>query len=156
MTTNLTALIVSLLVTNVSESIDQPRNDFVLTPNLEAVYRGGNQWSFPVPSPTKRVTTEVYDHRLLILEAEGITFTNVLASVRKLRKEETYAQVTPAPQWVIHPDRTYVDTNPPVNFVATNGIMFNAIYFTNALFTTNSLLVITNDGVKYIAFPPPK
>jgi hypothetical protein len=147
MITNLLACITTILVTNVSENIQQPHNDYLLTPNLNAVM------NWPVEPPTKRVTTEVYEQRILTIEAEGITFTNILASVRKLRKEETYFQVIPPPHWLIQPDRTYVDTNPPM-----------ALYWTNGIGTTNQLvwgmistnvLIFTNTTPKYPAFPPP-
>ena len=142
MTTNILATILTLLVTNVAENIEQQPN-YNLNYVIPVDVLSNQHWSIPAPNPIRRVTTEVYEQRLLILEAEGLHFTNVLASVRKLRTVETYRQTIPQPQWVLDPERTTTDTNPPVAFFATNSAIFGSVLiYTNWIYGTNATNIL--------------
>lgn len=146
MTTNILATILVCLVTNVTERIHVPDNQYLDAVDL--VYRppGSPSWHYtPPPPPQKKyVTTEVYDQRLLILEAEGQTFTNTLASVLKLRKVETFIQripQAPAPTWEQDEARTSVETN--FTSFSTNGWQGQW----NILVATNHILTLTNNQI---------
>lgn len=114
MTTNLIATIVVCLVTNSSEWIHNKPT--IIQHDL--LYR--EPWT-PQPDhqlriapATKYVTTEIHEQRWLVLEAEGLKFTNVLTSVLKQRTSETFVQripAPPAPTWELDTNRTSVQTN---------------------------------------------
>lgn len=102
MTTNILATLLTLLVTNIHEHVETGR----FNPWVYAI----NPPPAPQPLPDlKHRTTEIHEQRLLILEAEGITFTNIIKSTRTLWKSETFVAKALEPQWEIDTNKTIVD-----------------------------------------------
>lgn len=152
MTTNLIATIVVCLVTNSSEWIhNKPaiiqhdllyREPWTLKPDHQ----------FFIPPATKYVTTEIHEQRWLVLEAEGLKFTNVLASVLKQRTSETFVQrvtTPPAPTWELDTNRMSVQTN-FAEVLFYSDALFGTVLLTNVTggwtnsSLTNSVLTLTN------------
>lgn len=102
MTTNIIATVLTLLVTNIHERVETGRIE---------------QFFYAIPNPPlpralpdlKHRTTEIHEQRLLILEADGITFTNIIKSTRTLWKSETFVAKALEPQWEIDTNKTIVD-----------------------------------------------
>jgi hypothetical protein len=142
MLTNLLASIITCLVTNTAETIHQPGLSWdytipVLTPGFD---------NRPQPRPSsKSIRTDVNEMRLLLIEVDGMKFTNILSSVLKWRSDEEYVQEqdpVPPPRWVLRPERTVVRTNFTDYGFATNGFMSGVLVITNNL--TNLILFQTN------------
>lgn len=121
MTTNILATIVVTLVTNSVEQIIPYDHSWSYTiPVIQALpmRQFDAQW-FPQPPPRPRektVMTDVNEMKLLITEAEGLKFTNILSNVLKLRTRETFVEEVPPPppaKWVLQPEKTSVETNWP-------------------------------------------
>jgi hypothetical protein len=136
-----------MLVTNVTETIhDPPVSGIIYTiPNF--VPQAG-----PFDRPkTKYVRTDVNEMRLLILEAEGLKFTNTLSSVLKSRVDETFDQVQmPAPpaEWVKRGEVVLSTNSVSIGVATLTNIVWDNAIVTNAFLTniTNKSPTIMEDS----------
>lgn len=146
MQTNILATILTLLVTNVAETIETDR----INPWLNAVFPPPRAERLP---DIRHVVTEVFEQRLLVLESEGKSFTNLLSQMRKLWKREDYDQ-GPAP-WILNTNKVLIDTNEArLNQEWYSGALGDPIKYVNVgtnSWTTNILL---GSAIIYISTAP--
>lgn len=161
MTTNILATILTLMVTNAAyDPADrQPKwyRDSMPIFDGNGWHTGGQyqnpSYVEPEQRTSKTLITDIYENRLLILEAEGLQFTNILASQFHHQIRETFHKEVVAPKWVS--EQTEVNTNDPNAWIRLGGTT-NHFIPGSSLIITNNMIYFTSTNTTNLHLDIPK